>query len=270
MAGDGQRRMVFDTRGRRKHVVRVVYAILALLMGASLFVVVGPFNIAELFGNGSAGSTTEVFDEQGERIEGRLAKDPTDEALLLALTRARISAGNAKAEGGLESETPQLSPDARRDYEQALEAWNRYLKQAGVEPNPVAAQLVAGTFFRLAETGSNTPEEIESNLAVAVKAQRIAAEERPNVGSLSSLGIYEYFSGNFKAGDKATKRATANVPEAEAKNIEKQLAVYRKQARQFVKSVERFAKAQKESGGEEPFQNPLGGIGSGTPGTLGQ
>ena len=30
---DGERRMVFDTGGRRKGVVKVVYAILAVLMG---------------------------------------------------------------------------------------------------------------------------------------------------------------------------------------------------------------------------------------------
>ena len=46
--------MLFDIRGRRKHVVRVVYAILALLMGASLFLVVGPFSIGSLVGNGGA------------------------------------------------------------------------------------------------------------------------------------------------------------------------------------------------------------------------
>ena len=39
--------MVFDIRGRRRHVVKVVYAILAVLMGASLFLVVGPVNIGE-------------------------------------------------------------------------------------------------------------------------------------------------------------------------------------------------------------------------------
>jgi len=39
---DGERRMLFDIRGRRKNVVKVVYAILAVMMGASLFLVVGP------------------------------------------------------------------------------------------------------------------------------------------------------------------------------------------------------------------------------------
>ena len=40
-SGGNEHRMVFDIRGRRRHVVKVVYAILALLMGASLFLVVG-------------------------------------------------------------------------------------------------------------------------------------------------------------------------------------------------------------------------------------
>ncbi len=39
---DGERRMVFDTGGRRKDVVKVVYAVLAVLMGLSLLLVVGP------------------------------------------------------------------------------------------------------------------------------------------------------------------------------------------------------------------------------------
>ena len=70
--------------GKRKHVVRVVYAILALLMGASLFLVVGPVNIGELLGDASSTtSASKVLDEQAERIERRLAKNPKNEALLL-------------------------------------------------------------------------------------------------------------------------------------------------------------------------------------------
>ena len=70
---DGERRMVFDIRGRRKHVVRVVYAILALLMGASLFLVVGPFNIGNLVGNGSSTNASQILNEQAERIEAQAA-----------------------------------------------------------------------------------------------------------------------------------------------------------------------------------------------------
>jgi hypothetical protein len=267
MAGDGERRMVFDTRGRRKNVVRVVYAVLALLMGGSLFLTVGPFNLSEIVGNSGSGSASEVYDEQVERIEGRLAKAPNDPNLLLALTREEISAGKAKTGTELEDETPQLPPDARQDYQAALASWNRYLKLAGEDPNPVAAQLVAQTFFTLAERGSFTLEEVETNAETAVRAQRIAAAARPNLNTLSSLALYEYFYGDLKAGDQATKRALASAPsKEEAKNIKKQLDQFRKQGREYQKSLARFKAQQKKAGSQgEPFQNPFS-LGGGAPG----
>ena len=258
MAASGERRLVFDTRGKRKHVIRVVYAILALLMGASLFLVVGPVNIGSLLGNQtSTSSAASVLHEQSERIERRLAKDPTDETLLLALTRARIAAANAQIEPVAAGEAPTVPTAAHEDFEAALQSWNRYLKQAGGEPNASAAQLVAGSFFRLAESGSRSLEELQSNLANAAKAQRIAAEGQPTLGSLSSLAIYEYFNGNLAAGDKAAKQAAAKAPaKAEAKSVEKQLAEFRKRAKKFNQGIEKAAKLEKKSG-KENLQNPL-------------
>jgi hypothetical protein len=255
--------MVFDTRGKRKHVIRVVYAILAILMGASLFLVVGPVNIGSLIGNSSStGNAAGVLHEQAERIEKRLAQNPDDEQLLLALTRARISAGNAQLEG-LETAAPTVPESAHADYEAAEQSWNRYLKQAGGEPNASVAQLVAATFFRLAESGSRSVTEIQSNVTSAKTAQQIVADQQPNVGSLSSLAIYDYFDGDFAAGDEATKQAAARAPaKTEAKEIEKQLAEYRKRAKKFVTQLERFSKAQKEAR-KEQLQNPLGGLGGG-------
>ncbi len=258
----GERRMLFDTQGKRKHVIRVVYAILALLMGASLFLVVGPFNLGELVGNSGSSSASKVLDEQAERVERRLAKDPNNEELLLALTRARISSGNAQIEVVSEGEVPAVSPEARADFEAAGETWTRYLKQAGDEPSPTGAQLVAGTFFRLAESGSVSFADLESNLEKAVEAQQIAAVEQPSVGSLSTLAIYEFFNGDFAAGDKATKQAAAKAPsKREAKSIEKQLDEYRQRANQFQKGVQRAAK-QRQQAGKEQFQNPFGGLGA--------
>ena len=70
--------MLFDIRGKRKNVVRVVYACLALLMGASLFVAVGPFNIAEFFGGGGTTSAADISEEQAERIEKRPRERPPE------------------------------------------------------------------------------------------------------------------------------------------------------------------------------------------------
>jgi hypothetical protein len=259
MAPSGERRLLFDTRGRRKHVIRVVYAILALLMGASLFLVVGPVNIGALIGNSTGtSSAATALQEQAERIEKRLAKNPDDEQLLVALTRARIGAGNAQLEGALESETPTLPTGAHEDYEVALRAWNRYLKQAGKEPNPSAAQLVAVTYFTLAEKGSASIEEIQSNISTAAKAQQIVVEKLPSAGSFSQLAIDRYFEGDFAAGDKATKQAAAKAgTKTEVKGIEEQLAAYRKRAKQFQKSIVQAEKQAKKAGREQ-LQSPLG------------
>jgi hypothetical protein len=261
MASSGERRLLFDTRGRRKHVIRVVYAILAVLMGASLFLVVGPVNLGALLGNSSnGGSSTKLFHEQAERIEGRLAQSPRDAQLLLALTRARINAGNSQIEVTSETEPAPVSLEAHKDFDAASEAWSRYLKQTD-EPSSSAAQLVSGTFFRLAESGSGTLAEVEENISLAARAQRIAAERQPSLGALSTLAIYEYFTGNFAAGDKATKAAAAKAgAKAEAKNIEKQLGEYRKRAAKFQEGLKKAEKFEKKSG-KESLQNPFGGLG---------
>jgi hypothetical protein len=266
MASSGERRMLFDTRGKRKHVIRVVYAILALLMGASLFLVVGPFNLASILGNSSSttSSAAKVLHEQAERIEGRLVKSPDDEQLLLALTRARINAGNAQIEQEFASETPTVTPEAKKDFVAASESWGRYLKVAA-EPSPTGAQLVASTYFRQAE-GSATVKEAQENVTQAAKAQRIAAEQHPNLGSLSTLAIYEYYAGNFAAGDKATKQAAAEAgSKAEAKGIEKQLAEFRKRGEAFAKQKKETAKLESEAS-KKSLENPFGGFGAGAPG----
>jgi len=259
MASSGERRLVFDTRGKRKHVIRVVYAILALLMGASLFLVVGPVNIGAILGNSSStSSAAAVFHEQAERIETRLAKDPTNEQILLALTRARINAGNAQIETTSETEVPTVTLEAKKDFDAAAEAWSRYLKNAE-EPSPTAAQLVGATFFRLAESSTSVPEAAEY-IAKGTKAQRIAAEQAPSVGSLSTLAIYQYFNTEYAAGDKTTKQAAAKAPsKAESKSIEKQLAEYREQSKAFAKQKKEAAKAE-SAAGKESLQNPFSGL----------
>jgi myosin heavy subunit len=261
----GERRLLFDTRGRRRHVIRVVYAILAILMGTSLFLVIGPLNIGELLGESSSGgNAADVFHEQAERIEKRLARSPDDEGELLALTRARINAANAQIEPAAAGEAPTIDADARDDFQAASEAWSRYLKAAGDEPSPTAAQLVALTTFRLAESSTSVNEAIE-NVARATKAQKIAAEQRPTLNSLSTLAIYQYFNGEYAAADKTAKQAAAKAPsKTEAKNIEKQLAEYRKNSKAFDKQKQELAKVQKQVNKERlQSQSPLGFGGGG-------
>jgi hypothetical protein len=259
--------LVFDTRGRRKHVVRVVYAILALLMGASLFLVVGPFSLGNLFGTTTSTSPSKVLNEQAERIETRLRTEPDNEDLLLALTRARIGAGKANSEVNPETGVPFITPEGQQQLEQAAVSWNRYVKKAN-PVNPSAAALMAGAFFNLAET-SRTLEEATNRVKDAAGAQDIAAKGLPNVGTFSTLAFYQYYAGNFAAGDEATKKAMAkSSSKAEAKEVKKKLAEYRSRGEAFEKQKKEYAKLEK-SQSKEALKNPLGSLG-GSSGSLGQ
>jgi len=255
--------MLFDIRGRRKHVVRVVYAILALLMGASLFLVVGPVNIGSLVGTGGSTEASKVLDEQAEDAEARLSRDEDNPNLLLAVARARVGAGNAETEVNPQTGAPVLNAEARQDFEQAARIWNSYLDETD-EVNPSAALLMANTFFTLAEAGSSV-EEIVTNIEEAANAQHLATEARPAVGFLTTLASYEYLAGDFKAGDAAGEKAKGRATGQEKKQVEEQLTESRKRGKQWQTEKKRFAKSEKEQG-KEALQNPFGGLGGGTSG----
>jgi hypothetical protein len=258
--------MLFDIRGRRKHVVRVVYAILALLMGASLFLVVGPFSIGSLVGNSST-DAAKVLQEQAERTEQKLRREPENEDLLIALTRSRLTAANSLTEINSETGATFFTPEGRQELERGIEAWDSYLKQTK-EPKTSVALLVSRSYFGLAESSVGLEEAVE-NVEGAAKTQRIAAEAQPTINSLTTLAIYDYYAGNFAGGDKAVREAEAKAPsKAEAKEIGKQMAEYRQRGKAFEAQKKKTEKEEAKFG-KERLQNPLGGL-SGGAGSLGE
>ena len=261
---DGERRMLFDIRGRRKNVVKVVYAILALMMGASLFLVVGPVNLGSLLGNASeTNPSTEIFDEQIERTEQRLHKDPSNPDILLSLTRARINAGRANSEVDQATGESTVTVRARTEYEKANDAWARYLKVVEGEPNASLASLVAGTSFLLAQNSKTYTEAIEY-LGAAADAAAIAARTRPSLGAWTTLAAYAYLSGDKATGAEAGRQAKALArTKSEKKSIDKQLTAFEKQSKEIQKSKKEAEKAEKGKG-KEALENPLGGLGGGS------
>ncbi|HVY96894.1 MAG TPA: hypothetical protein VHA54_08040 [Solirubrobacterales bacterium] len=257
-SGGEQRRMVFDIRGRRRNVVKVVYAILALLMGLSLFLVVGPFNVANLFGGSETSNASAVFVEQAENVEAKLRKDPEDPELLLRLTKARINAGNASAELNPETGAPQFTEEGKAELERASEAWSKYLK-ATDEPSPGGAQAAAPMFFSLAQLARTGPEA-EINLRAAAKAQQIVAEQRPSLGSLSTLAIYRNYSFDYAGAKKAEKEAEkyANT-KFERESLGNELSQVEKRAKEFQKQLAEIAKENKKARaeGKGTIANPL-------------
>lgn len=266
MADDKEHKMLFDLRGgRRRNVVKVVYATLAVLMGLSLFLVIGGFNIAELFnGNGtSQGDAAEPYEEQAERIEARLKKDPDNPDLLLSLTRAHVNAANTQVTvepNGFQT----VTTEGIEQYELAYQSWSDYLK-ATDEPNPSLALLMSSALVQMTEFAQSF-SQAETRIKSAVEAQEIVAEERPTLNAYSTLALYTYFTGDIDAAEKARAEAKKLAgSKAERDAIDKQLDEVKGRAQKYLQEKKQAEKAAAAGGGQgkEALENPLGLSGGG-------
>jgi len=254
--------MVFDIRGRRRHVVKVVYALLAILMAGSLFLVTGAINVNSLFGSGSSGeSAVSSFEKEAERIEEKLKKEPGEEVLLGNLTRARINAANAMISEGVESQG-ELE-EVKHQLALVSEDWSEYVT-AAKEPSAGIAIQAAPALFQMAELSSNGQEALE-NVTAAVEAQEIVAEKRPSLNSYSTLAFWVPFTQNYKAAEGALKKATgyANT-KFERESLENKYEEVEKNAKKFGKELEAEKAAKGKSAGKESLESPLQGLGTGT------
>jgi DNA repair exonuclease SbcCD ATPase subunit len=269
MAQD-EHKMLFDLqRGRRKTAVKVVYGILAVLMGASLFLVVGPLNIGEIFNSNSSssGDAAKPYEEQAERLEVKLKKAPEDPRLLEGLTRARVTAGNSLL--SVEPDEDDLNA-AVQQYQLASSSWSEYL-EATKEPAAGTAQLVAPVLLSLAER-SRTYDQAQRNIEAATEAQQIVADQRPTLNSYSTLALYTYFTGDFKAAEAAQAKAAKLTREKfEIEQLDKQMEEVKKNAESFQEKRKQAAAAEKAAakgngGNPESLENPANSL-NGTFGT---
>jgi hypothetical protein len=264
--GKDEHRMVFDVRGKRRGVVKVVYAILALLMGLSLFLLGAGGSLSSIFGGGSStSSATAQFEEQAQRIERKLIKAPEDPNLLMNLTRTRVNAGNSAVGQGSNGELVQTL-ESQEQLNKASDAWSEYLKVTD-EPSSGVAQLMSNALFTLANI-SRTTAEAEANIKAAAEAQQIVAEARPSVGSLSTQAFYLLYTFEYAGAEKAKKQALAlTTSKSERESLESQYKEIEKRAREFQKQVAEVTKAEKlgkTKANPESLENPLGGLGGAT------
>jgi hypothetical protein len=258
--GGKEHRMLFDLkRGKRKTAVKVVYAVLAVLMGLSLFLVTGGLSLGELFGNSSSsgGEAAKPYEEQAERLEAKLRKDPENPTLLMGLARAHVTAGNTLLSG--EGATEEDLVEALQQYQLASSSWSEYVKGTD-EPNAGTAQLMAPALLALAERARTLPEA-SANIKAATEAQKIVAEQRPTLNSLYTLSLYTYFTGDYKAADKAKTEAVklANA-KFEREQVDKQLEETKKRAEKFLQELKKVEAAEKAAAKANQGKTPsLGG-----------
>lgn len=253
--------MLFDIRGKRKRVVQVAYAGLALIflvgfVGFSIGTGNAPGGLLDAIGLGSgssSGSVSDQFDAPIGAANAKLAKNPNDTQALLKLAENEYF----KARTGMTQDpnTGQVtvSTDAHTDLGNSADAWAKYLKVNKGKPDVAVAAEMVNVYIALNDAQG------------AVTAQRIVADAQPSFNSYGTLAIFEYLSGDIPGGDAARDKALAKAPASQQKADKKQLATYRKQGLQVKKQQ---AQAKKQQGGTStapgtnPLQNPFGGVGT--------
>src|SRR4051812_22117146 len=129
--------MLFDLRGRgRRNTVKIIYVVLALLMGGGLvlFGIGGNTNggLVDAITGAPAGDTSQSrFEKQETAAQRRLKANPRDEAANSALTRARVQLAGA---GDRYTSTTNTSTAAgKAQLRRAVAAWNAY---QALDPKP--------------------------------------------------------------------------------------------------------------------------------------
>ncbi len=256
--------MLFDLSGKRKRVVKVVYGALAVLFAVS-FVGFGIGSDAagglfDAFGLGSDDNSNgnPAFEDQINEAEQKVAADPKDEKALADLVQIHYQAGNDAVE--VDETTGQISmtQDSEQEYNEAVSAWQDYLKVAKKPDDSTAAiaNQAYGVLLQFSE-----PTEVSTIAKDAVVPAEISAEANPGVGPWATVAQYAYFAGDTELGDEAAKKALAEADPSQRKQLQKDLDSSAKAAIQLEKEI----KKQAEKGGdEEAFTNPLEqGIGGG-------
>jgi hypothetical protein len=257
--------MLFDLQGKRKRLVQVTYAGLALLMGGGLVLFgigsSGTGGILDAVGLGSNSNNSRGadYDKQAAKIQAQLTANPANDKLLLQLARTRILAGNTKSTVDSATGQATYSADALAEFQQAADAWEKYLKTKPKPADTKSAILIAQAYVALAQNQTSIVTAID-DIKGAANAQKLYADANPSLGTLSQLALYQYLAGQIPAGDKTAKAAIKLATAANREQLKTRLKQAKTQGLQLKKELK---KAEKQQGNKQQLQNPLGGLGGG-------
>jgi hypothetical protein len=254
--------MLFDlSSGKRRRVVQVIYAMLALLIGGGLVLFGigggGSGGILDAVGLGgdSGGSSNPQYEEQISDYEAKLQQNPQDTSAMLGLAKVHyLSATSTGVSTDAQTGQISISEDAHSELEEAADTWQRYLKTDPEHPNSNAATNAVQIY------------QLLNDASGAAEAQQIVADAQKSSAAYGQLAFYLYADFKFKEADAAAAKAVAAAEPSDRKNIEKTMQAYSEQAHKTQKAIK---KQQQQGGGEaaqQQLQDPFGTLGAGDTG----
>lgn len=234
--------MLFDlTDPKRRRFIKVVYATLAVLMGAGLVL----FGIgSDLSGGlldafeGGGGGGSDTYKKQEQKLEQRVAKNPKVASSWAQLTRTRFQIAN---QDFVENPPPgHYTKEGLTQLKSAASAWEHYLALDPKTPDNTVAVLMAQAYDIQA---LNEP-------AKAAQAQEIVAAKLPSAGSFAALAYFYYTASQTRLGDLAAKKAISLAPKDQRSALREQLDFAKQIPTQLLQQ-----QLQQQQGEPLPFSN---------------
>lgn len=208
--------MLFDLQGKRRRLIQATYLTLAVLMaGGLVFFGIGSDvqgGLADIFSDGGSSDSNPAIEQQLEDAEERLAADPEDPEALADVARTNYQLATdvddeARTVGAI------FAADATPRLETAADAWSRYLELDPRQPDESLAFLMVQVY---GEQGLSQPEE-------AAAAAQIVAEERQDPQAYLVWTQYAALADNEREAELAGRRAVELAPEAQQRQVERQV-----------------------------------------------
>ena len=201
--------MIFDLKGRRRHVVQGTYLLLAVLMGGGLILFgIGGGTSGGLLdafkgGGGSAGSS--VVEKQITAAEKRLALNPRDQGALTTIIRDNYQLASASADPN----TGAFSKDGKTQLAKADDAWQRYL---ALNPDKPDVTLANYMFQAYSVVGLNKPVK-------ALKAAEIVSQQQPSANAYIRVVQYATLAKDTRTAQLAGQKAIALAPPSQRSSV---------------------------------------------------
>lgn len=252
--------MIFDLKsGKRRRVVQIVFALLALVFlvsfvgfGIGSNASGGIFDALGL-GGGSGGSTDTQYDQQISDAESTLESDPQNARAMQDLVNYHyLAATQSGVETDPQTGVTSISDDSHSLLEDTVAAWQDYLATKPAKPEASTAASAAQAYVLLNDAGG------------AAEAQRIVAGKNGTAADYGQLALYLYADGKIKAGDAAGDQAVKAAEPSQRDQVRKNMDSLAKSARKQKKQLAQQAEQGGGDAAQSQLENPFGGLG-GTP-----
>lgn len=225
--------MLFDLRSRRrKTAVRIVYVMLALVMGGGLILVgVGTGNgnggLLNAFTNNGSGNSSQTSALVNKQVKAALkatAANPQSASDWQTLMLDRLD--QAQAGSNYSSTTGAYTSSGKADLTQGIDAWNRYLSVTKDKPNITAATLADRLYEGLGDYGGQS-----------TVYQYLVALEPKSPGEYTCLAYTAYAASDSQLGDLAAAKAVALSPKLQKLTLKTDFSSAKKSAATAKQSV---------------------------------